>query len=187
MQSEGGKGGAGGGKAAAPAAAAGKKGAPGPGGVASPIDEEGALRIIQGVITGKPDLAVAEQQLREAVSKVDPNPEGSAKGANLKPVARAAWAAAVLGLSDLAEKWASRAAVSQELATRVWSDMARVHRGLQAVDKEKLANVEASAMNAHARAMEQLEDIVNTFSKMRDIEGVHEASRLIWNTGVDRL
>ena len=36
--------------------------------------------------------------------QVDPNPEGSAKGANLKPVARAAWAAAVLELPDLAEK-----------------------------------------------------------------------------------
>jgi hypothetical protein len=36
--------------------------------------------------------------------QVDPNPEGSAKGANLKAVARAAWAAAVLGLPELAEK-----------------------------------------------------------------------------------
>ena len=80
-------------------------------------------------------------------------------------------------------RWASRSAVSQQLATRVWSDMARVQRGLQAVDKDKLANVESSALQAHARAMEQLEDIVNTFSKMRDSEGVHEASRLIWNTG----
>ena len=104
MQSEGGKGGAGGGKAAAPPAAAKGKGALGPGGAATALDEEGALRIIQAVITGKPDLSVAEQQLKEAVAKVDPNPEGSAKGANLKPVARAAWAAAVLGLSDLAEK-----------------------------------------------------------------------------------
>lgn len=56
------------------------------------------------MLTGKPDLAAAEQQLREAVAKVDPNPEGSAKGANLMPVARAAWAAAVLGLPELAEK-----------------------------------------------------------------------------------
>ena len=134
LQSEGGKGGGGGGKAAAPAvAAAGKKGAL-VGASTAPLDEEGALRIIQAVITGKPDKAVAEQQLRDAVAKVclhqslmndiqseacpskscsllltllmqvDPNPEGSAKGANLKPVARAAWAAAVLELTDLAEK-----------------------------------------------------------------------------------
>lgn len=35
--------------------------------------------------------------------------------------------------------------------------------------------------------MEQLEDIVSTFSKLRDVEGVHEASRLIWNTGLPLL
>ena len=40
--------------------------------------------------------------------QVDPNPEGSAKGANLGPVARAAWAAAVLGMPEIAERWASR-------------------------------------------------------------------------------
>ena len=70
LQSEGGKVGGGGGKAAAPAAAtAGKKGAP-VGASTAPLDEEGALRIIQAVITGKPDKAVAEQQLRDAVAKV---------------------------------------------------------------------------------------------------------------------
>lgn len=55
-------------------------------------------------MTSKPEKSIAEQQLRDAVSKVDPNPEGSAKGLNLKPVAMAAWAAAGLGLPDLAEK-----------------------------------------------------------------------------------
>ena len=74
--------------------------------------------------------------------------------------------------------------MSQDLATRVWSDMARVLLGLQAVPQDRLLQVEPSAMQAHARAMEQLEDIVTTFSKLRDIEGVQEASRLIWNTGL---
>lgn len=52
----------------------------------------------QAVITSKPaDKAQAEAMLKDAVAKVDPNPSGSAKGANLGPVARAAWAAAVGG------------------------------------------------------------------------------------------
>lgn len=67
-----GKGGAVGGKPSAPAAASvkGGKGTTGPGVGTPALDEEGALRIIQAVITGKPDLAVAEQQLKDAVSKV---------------------------------------------------------------------------------------------------------------------
>jgi hypothetical protein len=63
--------------------------------------------------------------------QVDPKPEGSAKGANLGPVARAAWAAAVLGLPEAAERWASRAAMSQELGPRIWSDMVRALLTLQ--------------------------------------------------------
>jgi hypothetical protein len=169
----------------APAAAPAKKGTTlGGAAASSALDEEGALRLIQAVITGKPEASVAEAQLKDAVAKVDPNPEGSAKGANLKAVARAAWAAAVIGIPDLAEKWASRAAVSQELSPRIWSEMTRVMLGLKAVPKESLLKVERSAMKAHTKAMDLLEDIVNTFSKLRDVEGVHEASRLIWNTGL---
>jgi hypothetical protein len=110
--------------------------------------------------------------------------------------------------------------------------MTRVMRGLQAVEQEKLRSVDPQAMQAHVKAMEQLEvsvkeiqsflgtytttylniisqdhslintslvyvsiallyphwlalqDIVNTFSKLREVEGVHEASRLIWNTSM---
>ena len=32
-----------------------------------------------------------------------------------------------------------------------------------------------------------LQDVVNTFSKLHDVEGIHEASRLIWNTGLPLL
>jgi hypothetical protein len=42
-------------------------------------------------------------------------------------------------------------------------------------------------MQAQSKAMEQLEDVVNTFSKLRDVEGVHEAARLVWNTGLPLL
>lgn len=52
--------------------AAGGAGKPGAKGAAAALDEEGALRLIQAVLTGRPDRAVAEQQLREAVAKVDP-------------------------------------------------------------------------------------------------------------------
>jgi hypothetical protein len=34
------------------------------------MEEEAALRMIQAVITGKPDSAVAKKQLKEAVAKV---------------------------------------------------------------------------------------------------------------------
>lgn len=49
-------------------------------------------------------------------TQVDPFPDGSAKAANLGPVSRAGWAAAVVGLPELAEKWAGRAAASQVCA-----------------------------------------------------------------------
>lgn len=56
------------GAAAAPKPAAAGKGAAAGAGPA--LDEEGALRIIQAVMSGRPDKAVAEQQLRDAVAKV---------------------------------------------------------------------------------------------------------------------
>ena len=55
----------------------------------------------------------------------------------------------------------------------MWSDLARVMSSLRSVSQDKLDSMEPSAMQAHVRAMEQLEDIVNTFSKLRDVE-VHE-------------
>jgi hypothetical protein len=43
-------------------------------------------------------------------------------------------------------------------------------RSLQAVPRAKLDLMEPSSMQAHAHAMEQLDEIVNTFSKLRDAE-----------------
>jgi hypothetical protein len=45
--------------------------------------------------------------------QVDPNPQGPSKGVNMKMVARVAWCAAVVGLPELAEQCASRAAAAQ--------------------------------------------------------------------------
>eukprot|EP00200_Dunaliella_tertiolecta_P013666 CAMPEP_0202394750 /NCGR_PEP_ID=MMETSP1127-20130417/93597_1 /ASSEMBLY_ACC=CAM_ASM_000462 /TAXON_ID=3047 /ORGANISM="Dunaliella tertiolecta, Strain CCMP1320" /LENGTH=1471 /DNA_ID=CAMNT_0048997397 /DNA_START=145 /DNA_END=4558 /DNA_ORIENTATION=- len=192
------------------------------------LDEEGALRMIQAVITAKPaDKGAAEQLLREAQSKakVDPNPDG--KGANLGPVARAAWAAAVLAdhsiakptpaparpprtppsgerattppsrvppqgppadtgasLAACAEKLASRAAVSGDLAPRIWAELARVKLSLRNAPQSAIEELDEAALEVHQRAMDNLDDVVTAFMKLKDVEGIHEAARLIWNAGL---
>ncbi len=63
--------------------------------------------------------------------QVDPKPDGPVRAALLRPVSRAAWAAALVGLPELAERWASRAAASSDSGPRTWSDMTRVLLSLQ--------------------------------------------------------
>ncbi len=67
-----GKGGAAGGKAAAAAAKPAGKGATAAATPASvTLDEEGAMRMVQAVLSAKPkDKSVAEQMLRDALTKV---------------------------------------------------------------------------------------------------------------------
>lgn len=62
---------------------------------------------------------------------MDPKPDGPSKGALLRPVSRAGWAAALLGLPQLAEKWAGRAAASSDSGPRTWSEMTRVMLAMQ--------------------------------------------------------
>lgn len=57
--------------------------------------------------------------------QVDPRPQATAQGVNLRAVARIGWAAALCGATALAEACASRAAVAQELAPRAWADLTR--------------------------------------------------------------
>ncbi|GFR51753.1 hypothetical protein Agub_g14204, partial [Astrephomene gubernaculifera] len=182
------KGGAGGGASAAPPppSAKGGKGVvrPAAGGGAGALDEEGAMRLIQSVLTGRPDRAVAEHQLREAVAKVDPKPEGPVKGALLRPVSRAAWAAARAGLPSLAERWASRAAASSDSGPRTWSDMTRVLLALQSLGPTGDTSLAPAVVAAHVKALEQLEDCLTTFTKLADVEGIHAAARLAWNAGL---
>ncbi|GLC40394.1 Cilia- and flagella-associated protein 46, partial [Pleodorina starrii] len=177
-------------KAAAPAAGAGRAGARGAKGAAvvpqqPTLDEEGALRLIQSVLTGRPDRAIAEQQLRDAVAKVDPHgPDGRVKGALLRPVSRAAWAAAVAGLPEVAERWASRAAASSDSGPRTWSDLTRVLLALQALGPTGDTSLAPAVVAAHVKALEQLEDCLTTFTKLADVEGIHAAARLAWNAGL---
>lgn len=55
-------------------------------------------------------------------------PPGDTHGAKLKVVARVGWAAALLGLSPLAEACSSRAAGSQDKGPRTWADLTRAQQ-----------------------------------------------------------
>jgi len=57
------------------------------------------------------------------LEQCDPGQSGSVQGAQV--VAQVGWAAAVLGLNDLAELCASRAAGSQDMGPRTWADVIR--------------------------------------------------------------
>ncbi|KAF5838899.1 hypothetical protein DUNSADRAFT_1989 [Dunaliella salina] len=150
------------------------------------LDEEGALRMIQAVITAKPaDKGAAEQLLREAQSKVDPNPDGNAKGANLGPVARAAWAAAVLADHTIAKPAPAPARPPRTPPSDdepIVNAVAPTYE--QNAPQSAIEELDEAALEVHQRAMDNLDDVVTAFMKLKDVEGIHEAARLIWNAGL---
>ena len=38
-------------------------------------------------------------------------------------------------------------------------------------------------LKGHAQALKSLDEVVRCFMRLRDVEGVHYAAKLIWNTG----
>lgn len=65
--------------------------------------------------------------LQEVLEQCDAG-QGGMRGTRLKVVAQVGWAAAVLGLTDLAESCASQAAGSQDMGPRTWADLIRVQQ-----------------------------------------------------------
>ncbi len=61
---------------------------------------------------------------------MDPRPQGTSKGVNLKAVARIGWAAALCGVPQLAESCAARAATAQDIGPRAWAELTRIRLGL---------------------------------------------------------
>ena len=66
--------------------------------------------------------------MQEVLEQCDSGQSGAARGVNLKVVAQVGWAAALLGLSALAESCASRAAASQDMGPRTWADLIRLQQ-----------------------------------------------------------
>ena len=66
--------------------------------------------------------------MQEVLEQCDTGQSGALQRANLKGVAKVGWAAAVLGLSSLAESCASRAAASQDMGPRTWADLIRAQQ-----------------------------------------------------------
>lgn len=61
------------------------------------------------------------------------SPQADARGAKPKVMARVGWAAALLGLTPLAEACASRAAGSQDMGPRTWADLIRAQQQIALV------------------------------------------------------
>ena len=81
------------------------------------------------------------------------------------------------------------ASLLQDLNPRVWSDMVRVQLSvakLQPLQPTLLGQggkTLPAELKAHAQALESLDEVVSSFMRLRDVEGVHYAAKLIWNTG----
>jgi hypothetical protein len=81
--------------------------------------------------------------------------EAVSKAANLRPVSRAAWAAALVGLPEQAEKWAGRAAMSQDSGPRAWSELTRVYLSLAALGPQD-NTLAGSVVSTHIKALDAL-------------------------------
>ena len=67
-------------------------------------------------------------EMQEILEQCELGQGGTVRGGNLKAVAQVGWAAALLDLADLAERCASRAAGSQDIAPRTWADLIRAQQ-----------------------------------------------------------
>jgi hypothetical protein len=38
-------------------------------------------------------------------------------------------------------------------------------------------------LKGHAQALDTLDEVISSFLRLRDVEGIHSAAKLIWNTG----
>eukprot|EP00775_Hariotina_reticulata_P008282 gene8282-8469_t len=111
--------------------------------------------------------------------KVDPHPEGLGQHALLHVVARIGWAAALVGHSQLAEQCAQRGYASQAAppATLV---AAGNSYGLGCA-------VTPEAVKARLQVLQELDEVVAAFAKLRDTDGVHYSAKLAWNAGLPLL
>ncbi|MEW5319069.1 MAG: hypothetical protein WDW38_010242 [Sanguina aurantia] len=140
---------------------------------------EAASSLARGYAMARGAAAPPLPELIKEVARL----QASRPRANLGPVSRAGWAAAVVGLPELAEKWAGRAAASQSSGPRNWSALTRVLLSLQALGGSD-NTLTRPVILVHTRALEALEDIVATFMKLGCVDGTHEAARLIWNASL---
>ncbi|KIY97817.1 flagellar associated protein, partial [Monoraphidium neglectum] len=160
-------------------------------------EKDSAVASFQWVMSSRPDVTVAAQQLKDAWARVDPRPQGTTRGVNLGVVARIAWAAACCGAAPLAEACAARASAAPDLGPRAWADLARAALALAAArapegvapptDKASDPVPVRRAADAHAAVLEALEDVLGAFLRLRDAEGIHYASKLAWNAGLPLL
>ena len=69
------------------------------------------------------------------MQQCDATSAGNAGASKFRVLAQVGWAAAILGLTDLAETCASSAAGSQDLGSRTWADLIRAQ---QQIAQDKL-------------------------------------------------
>lgn len=153
------------------------------------VDEDFALALTQWVLSVRPEPAVATQALKDALAKVDPPAGTPNKGpVSLRAVSRIAWAAAQSGNTDMAQQCASRAAASQEVGPRTWADLTRLQLSHQTIQPLAAPPRDGSAgVVSRVRVLEQLDEVVTSFMRLKDVEGIHHAARLIWNAGLPLL
>ncbi|DBA87841.1 TPA: hypothetical protein ACH3X1_004837 [Trebouxia sp. C0004] len=145
-------------------------------------EEACLLAAVQSVRTSAATDAVGvEDRLKEVLEQCDPGQGGSVQGAQV--VAQVGWAAAVLGLTDLAGLCASRAAGSQDMGPRTWADVIRAQLQI-AQDHVARATGAAPSSTLLLNALDKLESCLNAFLGCHDAEGVQSAARLVWNAGL---
>ncbi|KAL3147912.1 hypothetical protein ABBQ32_002622 [Trebouxia sp. C0010 RCD-2024] len=175
-----------------PAAAAGKgKGKdslPGPEvDPAAMLEEEASLlAAVQAVQSGSAADAVgAEERLKEVLQQCESS-QADTRGAKLRVVAQVGWAAALLGQTPLAEACASRAAGSQDMGPRNWADLTRAHQQL-ALDRAQRSTGEVTSNARLLGVMDKLDAVLHAFVGCQDVNGAHNACRLVWNAALPLL
>lgn len=138
----------------------------------------------QTVLTNKLASEPARVLLADALKKIAPEGAVNNQGVPLLEVAMLGWAAALSGNAELAEIAAAKAATSQGMRPRTWSELIRTQLSISSLGAAAGESLTAAAVSGRCRALDALDQCVMTFMQLHDIAGVHAGCQLIWNTAL---
>ncbi len=76
---------------------------------------------------------------------------------------------------------------TQEAAARAWAELVRVLLQVNSKPKSATPAAAAAAAQASIAILSRLEETAAVLAGLRDVDGVHNCARLIWNVGLPLL
>jgi hypothetical protein len=133
-----------------------------------------AQAAVQNILSSKLSGKVAESLVLEASKRLEAK-DMAVPESNLAMTALLAWAATLSGNGEFAEVLSERASASKQMRPRLWVDLGCLYRRHQL---DTLSDdLSEAAVKVRQEALQKLEQLVDGFVHINDIEGIHATCR----------